>query len=1163
MDDSVQNLPQESLIEVAESISEEKKVEKKERFPYPSEARLHGSFDGTGDTVWLVHVQDRMRKSMISFDSLRSFGRFVPKNSYIAVSMLNKEIGEPIEYDTKDYIKKTRHHKVVVTSKADMTLKTISLYGDRQSYSYNDIDLFLSELVRKRRQIEDTERLIREKEEQRQKEVDAHKRGVITKEINKYLEEKRILTLQQEELSNLTKYIREQGKLRFNPILDPVQNRIKTSNLFDGTTIVIDGGPGTGKTTTMIQRLKYLTDDYAINEDSKEGLNKYKLSNAQRQNLFDLIDNGRDWVFFSPSDLLKEYLADAMNKEGLANTKSKVWSWKEFLKKATREQYRFIDPNSDSTPFLASRNNEPLIYQSADAINALNRYYLDTLRQIRQSFPAIEESDAVYRWKSIAMSIKQRFDGTDDYDMEQFIRLFNSLEQIYADDCRELLAENRAILSRISEELFGLVRSNESVFNALAELLPNPAGDQAEESEEENEGVPEDLSDKMISTIRTWFRRYCYYTKNKVAKLTPRQQQIGELLLPLLLNEHKNKISRVGELVLFEQFAKYTRGVVANMFNGIPAKYKRFRRYIASLPESGWNTDLLKSLLQKRGGKELHPQEQSLLIGFVNNLVRSTIRIVGTRASHTYIDAYNELARPIIGIDEATDFSKCDIYAMESLLSLDYNSLTLCGDMMQRLTRSGITSWNEIGDILPNMSVVRMNTSYRQSTRLLDVAKALYADSIGIEPDYRAYLKSKKVPAPLAFVSDDEEAKVDWIEQRIKEVYSIYKRLPSIAIFLNDARDIRDFVEALENSDFINDTAIEVVDGSSGMLLASSNQIRVYPINVVKGMEFDVVFFHNIDNSSENADLIKRYIYVGVSRAAFFLGATFNEDNTEISKYFEQDKDWKTISERKTSRTLNEVEPSDSPIETETPITEPAVENTVRQKRQYHLPADGMPKLSGTYRRTYELLAEGLSPEEVAERRSVSLQTVYSHIADFIEKGYLQVTDFVSQSAYEEILNAANEVGTERLTAIREKCNDAFSYEEIRMVVADMKHKEQGDGTDDDTELEWFFVDFVPFIKYSKYFSDHSYRVVLSSKGYYLEVDKRYIKLGDYQNGFSYDQGSVWIKGPTKGKVFRLVHNADGNDFLIGSIRETEDMLIFTNPDGEEYTITFTDAEDE
>ena len=56
-------------------------------------------------------------------------------------------------------------------------------------------------------------------------------------------------------------------------------------------------------------------------------------------------------------------------------------------------------------------------------------------------------------------------------------------------------------------------------------------------------------------------------------------------------------------------------------------------------------------------------------------------------------------------------------------------------------------------------------------------------------------------------------------------------------------------------------------------------------------MEFDVVFFHNIDKFN-NDDILKRYIYVGVSRAAFFLGVTMVQEKEEISKYFVKDKDW-------------------------------------------------------------------------------------------------------------------------------------------------------------------------------------------------------------------------------------------------------------------------------
>lgn len=84
---------------------------------------------------------------------------------------------------------------------------------------------------------------------------------------------------------------------------------------------------------------------------------------------------------------------------------------------------------------------------------------------------------------------------------------------------------------------------------------------------------------------------------------------------------------------------------------------------------------------------------------------------------------------------------------------------------------------------------------------------------------------------------------------------------------------------------------IKVVDGTSEAKRTSDAHICVYPIDVVKGMEFDVVFFHNIDNASD-VDMLKRFIYVGISRAAFFLGITMNKDNPEISKYFDMKKDW-------------------------------------------------------------------------------------------------------------------------------------------------------------------------------------------------------------------------------------------------------------------------------
>lgn len=118
--------------------------------------------------------------------------------------------------------------------------RIITIAGDKQKYAYRDIGAFLIALRQNQAEIERKEREIAEQkrqiEELRKQENTAHERSVLTKGLNKMEEERRILTQQQEEMSQLIKYIRQQGKLRFNPILDPVQNRIKTQNLFNNVT---------------------------------------------------------------------------------------------------------------------------------------------------------------------------------------------------------------------------------------------------------------------------------------------------------------------------------------------------------------------------------------------------------------------------------------------------------------------------------------------------------------------------------------------------------------------------------------------------------------------------------------------------------------------------------------------------------------------------------------------------------------------------------------------------------------------------------------------------------------------------------------------------------------------------------------------------------------
>ena len=62
-------------------------------------------------------------------------------------------------------------------------------------------------------------------------------------------------------------------------------------------------------------------------------------------------------------------------------------------------------------------------------------------------------------------------------------------------------------------------------------------------------------------------------------------------------------------------------------------------------------------------------------------------------------------------------------------------------------------------------------------------------------------------------------------------------------------------------------------------MLGDKNSVRVFPVEFIKGLEFEAVFFHNIDSIEKNQkdkDLVVRYLYVGLSRAAFYLGITGN-----------------------------------------------------------------------------------------------------------------------------------------------------------------------------------------------------------------------------------------------------------------------------------------------
>ena len=104
-------------------------------------------------------------------------------------------------------------------------------------------------------------------------------------------------------------------------------------------------------------------------------------------------------------------------------------------------------------------------------------------------------------------------------------------------------------------------------------------------------------------------------------------------------------------------------------------------------------------------------------------------------------------------------------------------------------------------------------------------------------------------------------------------------------------------------------------------------------------------------------------------------------------------------------------------------------------------PAPKAPKLSGaessTVQMTFQLYNQGLSLEEMVEQRSLSLQTIITHLEKLIDAGEeVSIDRFVPIAKQQAIIAAIEDGGPEILRSIKDRLGPEFSYEEIRLVRA-------------------------------------------------------------------------------------------------------------------------------
>lgn len=750
----------------------------------------------------------------------------------------------------------------------------IKLAGDSKTHSFQNISKILSYQVE-----------IDNDKEKLEHATDQEAQQLIQRIAEKEAEMKTYLDKAQS-------FIRKYAELRYQPILDPIQESIKRSKIFDGS-LIINGGPGTGKTTSLIQRIKFLI---------SPSIEEYTTLNQSQKDI--LFNQNTSWIFYSPNELLALFLRNSMKMEELTADTERVKVWSSHKNELVKA-YKLVD-TATKRPFLIyNKSNGKSLFVNKpkniqEIVSGLNKFYIDFQKDKLNKVVEIDVSP--FKWKNTGLSIKKYLnDKKNIKNIDELIRLFLNLNETYQVESDKISEEYSKLIKQVAGRIQVIITKDSeraSFLNDILNLWKNTIQDTEEvddddddDTEIELENFEEketqtffDFEQELFTKLKSLCRKQALKKFDRNTKFSKRDLELLKLIPEI---EIQNEYEQIGQTAFFKKFfERVIKGVLANVLREIPMSYKKHRRDLLATNNKNWDLEILNELVKKDKNSRIHSDEQALLLHFTNSVCFSLSKGFQRHfnsINHPYVTAYKNHCKPVIGIDEATDFSLIDLLAINSFRHPQLSSVTLSGDIMQRMTNDGLTSWDDFSSVVSGTEIKDLEVSYRQSPTLLSLAQSIYEKSTGNKANYKSYIeKAEAEPKPLILVSDDDDDKLDWIATRIIEIYKAYgSSIPSIAIFLPNESQLEEFANQLGNLETLSDFGILVKACRNGEVLGDKNTVRIFSIDKIKGLEFEAVFFHNLDElQSQNlsSDLVLKYLYVGLSRATFYFGLTVKEE---------------------------------------------------------------------------------------------------------------------------------------------------------------------------------------------------------------------------------------------------------------------------------------------
>jgi DNA polymerase III delta prime subunit len=668
--------------------------------------------------------------------------------------------------------------------------------------------------------------------------------------------------------------------LRDQPILDQYQGEIFRLPL--DRQLVLLGPPGTGKTTTLIRRLAQKRAPEELTGEELEVLAAALPGEASRYlNM---------WAMFSPTELLKLYLRDAFNREGIPAGAGNLKTWDKERLDLARNVLKILR-SAESGRFRLDETAEPLFDTSGAGVRRLYEEFAphfeaEVLNRVTDAYNQLRLSEnEELRIRTAAAVGRRRGEGS--LTVREISSLLEEASQLQPELRRleeEIMRESHRITNKLLFDHKGLLEE-------LIEALPSIIADERRDEDEDDEDEEDDEETNLPQA-------------QDIRSEAERRQSAAKILLTALRSlagataRGRSTVSgRAGRVIKFlgdrlpppEALAELgarivTRTRIRTLMRGArlfvmdaPKVYARFRRQ-AVKDGRLFKPDADGSARRRR----ISPGETDVLILTMLRNARKLLELspssLTQRSPHDWLEEIKSQYLAQVFVDEATDFSAVQLACTMELAHPRLRSWFACGDFDQRITSHGVRGNDEIewlggagGD---GVEVRKVNIAYRQSRRLRELAAALSTQRDGEDASLRAPDHGDGADVrPLLAEHHTGDRLASWLADRISEVERAVGKLPSIAVFV-DGEDRIDLVVNLARP-LLADNNISIVACKEGRVVGDIQEVRVFDVRHIKGLEFEAVFFIGIDGLAERLpDLFDRFFYVGVSRAATYLGVT-------------------------------------------------------------------------------------------------------------------------------------------------------------------------------------------------------------------------------------------------------------------------------------------------